>query len=162
MPKLSGQLQWLWVSVLVVVADLWSKALVLDHFRLHERLELLPFFNLTLAFNRGAAFSFLAGASGWQRWFFIAVAVVVSVVILVWMARARASEKLLGLALALVLGGAIGNVWDRIVHGHVVDFLDFHWAGWHFPAFNVADSAITLGAVLLVLDMFVGARRDDD
>lgn len=161
MHKLPGQLQWLWVSVLVVAADLWTKALILDSFRLYERLEVLPFFNLTLAFNRGAAFSFLAGASGWQRWFFIAVAVLVSVVILVWMARAQASEKLLGLALALVLGGAVGNVWDRIVHGHVVDFLDFHWAGWHFPAFNVADSAITVGAVFLVLDMFIGAKRDD-
>lgn len=160
MRKLPGQLQWLWVSVLVVILDLWTKALVLDNLRLYERVEVLPFFNLTLAFNRGAAFSFLAAASGWQRWFFIGVALVVSVVILVWLARAKASERLLGAALALVLGGAVGNVWDRIVHGHVVDFLDFHWAGWHFPAFNVADSAITLGACLLVLEMFLGKHDE--
>lgn len=161
MRKLPGLLPWLWLSALVVVIDLWTKSLILDSFRLYERLEVLPFFNLTLAFNRGAAFSFLAAESGWQRWFFIAVALVVSVGILVWMAREPASQRLLGIALSLVLGGAVGNVQDRIVHGYVVDFLDFHWAGWHFPAFNVADSAITVGAIFLVLDMFYGAKRDD-
>lgn len=158
MPRfLPGQLSWLWVTLVVVVLDQWTKALVLGSLRLYERVEILPFFNLTLAYNRGAAFSFLAGESGWQRWFFIAIALVVTVVLLVWLARAKLAERLLGLALALVLGGALGNVWDRIVLGHVVDFLDFHAAGWHFPAFNVADSAITLGAGLLILDMFKGA-----
>jgi signal peptidase II len=160
MRNLPGQTRWLWISLVVIALDQWSKAAVLASFRLYERLEILPFFNLTLAFNRGAAFSFLAGESGWQRWFFTGVAVIVSVVILVWLARAQAHEKLLGVALSLVLGGAIGNLWDRLQYGHVVDFLDFHWAGWHFPAFNVADSAITVGAALMILDMFL-SKRDD-
>lgn len=153
--RLPGQTRWLWLSALVILLDQWSKALILDAFRLYETLEVLPFFNLTLAFNKGAAFSFLAGAGGWQRWFFTAIALGVSVLILVWLVRSKASERLLGAGLALVLGGAIGNLWDRLAYGHVVDFLDFHWAGWHFPAFNVADSAITVGAALLILDMLL-------
>jgi len=108
--------------------------------------------------NSGAAFSFLAGASGWQRWFFIGLGIVVSGFI-VWMLRTQGHQKLFAWSLSLILGGAVGNVVDRMLHGYVVDFLDFHWAGWHFPAFNVADSAISVGAALLILDELRRVRR---
>lgn len=150
-------LHWLWLSLAVLVLDLWSKSLVVAHLHLYQRIEVLPFFNITLAYNSGAAFSFLAEAGGWQRWFFTAIAVVASVVIIGWLLKLR-GERLVGTALALVLGGALGNLWDRVTLGHVVDFFDFHWAGYHFPAFNVADSAITVGAILLILDMLRGGK----
>ena len=126
-----------------------------------ERLDVLPFFNLTLAYNSGAAFSFLAGAGGWQRWFFAAVAVIAVVLILGWMRKLR-EERMQGAALALILGGAVGNLYDRVVLGHVVDFLDFYWGDYHFPAFNIADTAITIGAALIILDMLLGGRRGHD
>lgn len=146
-------LHWLWLSALVVALDLWSKSIAEAQLALYQRVEVLPFFNFTLAYNPGAAFSFLADAGGWQRWFFAGVALLASVVIVGWLLKLR-GERLVALGLALILGGALGNLWDRLVLGHVVDFLDFHWAGYHFPAFNLADSAITVGAVLLILDMF--------
>lgn len=148
-------LHWLWLSALVVVIDQITKYWVVAEFELYERLSVLPFFNLTLAHNEGAAFSFLAGAGGWQRWFFTAIALVVSVALVVWLKRLPKSDRLVAIALALILGGAIGNVYDRIMFGYVVDFLDFFWNGYHFPAFNVADSAITVGAGLMILDMFI-------
>lgn len=147
-------LRWLWVSALVVVLDLATKALATANLNYAQSVEVLPFFNLTLLHNTGAAFSFLAGESGWQRWFFIVLALVISAMLVSWIARTPRAERWLPLALALVLGGALGNVYDRIVHGYVVDFLHFHWAGYHFPAFNIADSAITIGAVMLVIDLF--------
>ncbi|MFG1487869.1 signal peptidase II [Oceanospirillum sp. HFRX-1_2] len=147
------QLKWLLLSVLVVAVDLISKAWVTDSFNYAERLYVLPVFDLTLLHNTGAAFSFLAGESGWQRWFFALVAVGVSGGLLVWMAKLKASETWLACALALVLGGALGNLHDRILLGHVVDFLLFHWDGAYFPAFNLADAAITLGAGMLIVDM---------
>jgi signal peptidase II len=150
-------LHWLWLSLIILALDLWTKSLAEQHLHLYQRIEVLPFFNITLAYNSGAAFSFLADAGGWQRWFFTAVAVVASVVIVAWLLKLR-GERMVALALALILGGAIGNLWDRLTLGHVVDFLDFHWAGYHFPAFNVADSAITVGAILLIVDMFVGRK----
>ncbi|MCK0538502.1 signal peptidase II [Alcanivorax quisquiliarum] len=154
------RLHWLWIALAVLLLDQWTKGLVAGSLRLYEQIELLPFFNITLAYNEGAAFSFLAGAGGWQRWFFSIVAVVASVVILVWLLRGR-DGPVVATALSLILGGALGNLWDRIVLGHVVDFLDFHWAGWHFPAFNVADSAITVGAALIIIDMLFGGHRHD-
>lgn len=155
---LPGQLHWLWLTLVVVVLDQISKHWVVASFELYERLAVLPFFNLVLAYNSGAAFSFLADAGGWQRWFFTLVAIVASVVIVVWLARLKPVETLQAVALALILGGALGNVYDRIVLGHVVDFLDFHWQGYHFPAFNVADIAISVGAGLIILDMFIGDK----
>ena len=143
--------RWLLLSALVILLDQVSKALIVERFALHEGHHVTDFFNLVRAHNPGAAFSFLAGASGWQRWFFTALAVGVSVLILVWL-RAHAAQRLFALALALILGGALGNAIDRLVHGHVIDFLQFHWGGWAFPSFNLADSAITLGALLLVAD----------
>ncbi len=160
--RLPGQLGWLWLTALVLVLDQWTKTLVLNAFELYERLELLPVLNLTLAFNKGAAFSLLADGSGWQRWLLAGLALAISVAIVIWLTRAAATERLLGAGLALVLGGAIGNLWDRLALGHVVDFIDFHWQQWHFPAFNVADSAITVGAALMILDMLLAARRRHD
>lgn len=153
------RLHWLWLTLIVVVLDQWTKGLAEASLALYQRVEVLSFFNLTLAYNPGAAFSFLADAGGWQRWFFTGVAIIASVVILVWLVRGR-EGPLVAAALALILGGALGNLWDRIVLGKVVDFLDFHWAGWHFPAFNIADAAISVGAALIIYDMLFGGRGD--
>lgn len=139
---------WYALAVLVVVLDQISKKAILSAFQLGEGRVMTDFFNLVFVFNRGAAFSFLAGADGWQRWFFAALALGVSAYITVLFTKHRA-DRLMCAALSLIMGGAIGNVIDRFIHGAVVDFLDFHAAGWHFPAFNLADSAITLGVVLL-------------
>jgi signal peptidase II len=158
MPDLrQGGLRWLWISVLVVALDLLTKWIALNQFQLHQQLPVVDgLFSFTLAFNPGAAFSFLAGAGGWQRWFFTSIAVGVSAMLIIWMARLPRSRKLEPIALALILGGALGNLYDRIMHGHVVDFILVHWQqSWFFPAFNIADSAITVGAALLILDMFI-------
>lgn len=154
-------LHWLWVSLVVLVVDLFTKWLVENQMALHQTEAVLPFFNFTRAHNPGAAFSFLAAAGGWQRWFFVAVALLAVVLIVGWLIRLEPHKKLEALALSLILGGALGNVWDRLTLGYVVDFLDFHWAGYHFPAFNIADSAITVGAALLIWDMFSQGRSSD-
>ncbi len=140
---------WLALAGGVLLLDYASKAWVLSAFHLHERMTVTSFFNLVLVYNPGASFSFLADAGGWQRWFFVVLALVISAWLLV-MLRRHAQERLMPMALALVLGGAVGNVIDRLRFGAVVDFLDFHVAGWHWPAFNVADSAITVGVILLL------------
>lgn len=147
MPK--AMWRWLALSGVVIALDQITKLLILRSFVLGDSLPLVPGFNLVLVYNSGAAFSFLADAGGWQKWFFVALALGVSVWI-VGMLKQNAAERLLALALALILGGALGNVIDRIVYGAVVDFLDFYIGQWHWPAFNVADSAITVGAALLV------------
>ncbi len=151
-----GRLPWLWLSLLVFLLDQASKLFFENSLSLYQQIVVIPdYFSWTLAYNKGAAFSFLASESGWQRWFFAAIAVVVSAVLVVWLKRLKAHETWLALALALVLGGAIGNLFDRVVYGHVIDFILVHWQNrWYFPAFNLADSAITLGAILLALDMF--------
>ncbi len=143
--------RWLGLSALVIVLDQLSKIWITNHFAYGESLTVLGVFNLVLAHNTGAAFSMLNDAGGWQRWMFSAIAVVASVWI-VWLLRKHHQQKLFCLALALILGGALGNLMDRIAYGYVVDFLDFHWGNQHFPAFNVADSAITCGAVLMLWD----------
>lgn len=142
---------WYALALLVVVLDQLSKYWISASFHYGEVRAVTGFFNLVLTYNKGAAFSFLANAAGWQRGFFITIALIAIVVIGMLLAR-RAADTLFCAALSLILGGAIGNVLDRIVLGHVVDFLDFHLAGWHWPAFNLADSAITVGAVLLIAD----------
>lgn len=152
-----GWWRWLLLSAAVIVLDLATKAWVESAFREGESVVVTSFFNLVLAYNTGAAFSFLADHDGWQRWFFAGIAVVASVV-LVWMLR-RGGSRMLMLGLALILGGALGNLWDRVVAGRVTDFLLFHYAGWSWPAFNVADSAITVGAALLIIDSFREPRR---
>ena len=148
---------WLLLAAVVVVLDQTSKAAINSHFAYGETLAVTSFFNLVLAHNTGAAFSFLSDAGGMQRWLFSLIAVVASVWI-VWLLRKHASDKFFSLALALILGGALGNLIDRIDYGYVVDFLDFHWAGYHFAAFNVADSAITCGAALLIWDGLKGKK----
>jgi signal peptidase II len=151
MPRSS---RWFLLAVVVLVLDYATKMAVLRTFAPGESLALAPFFNLVLVFNKGAAFSFLATAQGWQTLFFAAIAVVASAVISFLILK-NETKPLFCAALALILGGALGNLYDRIAYGHVVDFLDFHAAGWHFPAFNVADSAITVGAGILILESFL-------
>lgn len=155
-----GALRWLWLSALIVVSDQVSKALITFNLELYDRIQLLPVFGITRLHNTGAAFSFLAGAGGWQRWFFIAIAVAVTVLVCVWLKRMpRKGQGWLAASLALIVGGAIGNVIDRVARGHVVDFLSVHWDRWFFPAFNVADSAITVGAVVLLIQSLYEGRR---
>ena len=150
--KLPGQSAWLLLSLAVVALDQSSKWLVATHMNLYDTLYLLPVFNIALLHNTGAAFSVLAGASGWQRWMFVGLALVISVAIVIWLTRQpRDSDRWQAAALALVTGGAVGNAWDRLTHGYVIDFLQVHYAGWYFPAFNAADSAITVGAAMLIL-----------
>ena len=154
-------LRWLLLSAAIILVDQVTKLIVLDHFNLHETLPLIPgLLNFTLAFNDGAAFSFLQGAGGWQRWFFTMLAIVVSAVLVVWLKRTPRGDWRTALPLALVVGGAIGNVIDRIRLGHVVDFIDVHYQSWSFPAFNVADSAISIGAVLLIVFGLFGKQAD--
>ena len=150
--------RWLGVSVAVIVADQVTKALILAALRPGEQVAVTGFFSLVATFNTGAAFSFLAAADGWQRWLFAAIAVAASAVI-VWLLR-RGGTALFCLGLSLILGGALGNLWDRLAIGKVVDFLLFHYAGWAYPAFNVADSAITVGAALLIVDSFRQKRAE--
>lgn len=153
-----AMLKWLWLSALVIVLDLLSKYWMSSHLEYGVSVPILPFFSLTLLHNTGAAFSFLAGESGWQRWFFIALATAISVVLVSWLGRIK-KDAWLSCAIALVLGGALGNLFDRIMYGYVVDFLHFYWHDHHFPAFNLADSAITVGAIMMALDIF---RKSDD
>ncbi len=161
MPRSS---RWFFLAAVVAVLDYATKIVVLGAFSPGEGRALTPFFNLVLVFNKGAAFSFLATAQGWQTLFFSAIAVVASIVMSFLIIK-NESKTLFCAGLALILGGALGNLYDRIVYGHVVDFLDFHAAGWHFPAFNVADSAISVGAAILILESFLpqpGAEKVDE
>ena len=151
-------LVWLALALLILLVDQLSKWLIIGQFNLGDSRSITGFFNLVRAHNPGAAFSFLAQAGGWQRWLFTGLGIGASL-LMIWMLRSHPGQKLFGFAIACILGGAIGNVIDRLVHGYVVDFLDFHWAGWHFPAFNAADSAITLGAACLLLDELLRVRR---
>lgn len=147
-------LKYLTISAVIIVLDQVTKWLMVSWLALYETVAVMPYFNLTMAHNYGAAFSFLAQAGGWQRWFFIVLAIVISAVLVVWLAKLKPHAKLEAISLSLILGGAIGNVIDRIVYGYVVDFLDVYIGSSHWPAFNVADSAICIGAVLLILDSF--------
>jgi signal peptidase II len=145
---------WLWLSALVIVVDQITKRIVDTTMQLYQSIELIPYFQLTYMRNQGAAFSFLSGAGGWQRWFFIALAVIASVFICFWLKKLNRSQRWEAIAWSLVLGGALGNLIDRIIYGYVIDFLDVYIGDWHWPAFNVADSAITLGVAMLLLDSF--------
>ncbi len=154
----STLLPWLGLALILLIADQFTKVLILGYYRLGDATYVTSFFNVVRVHNTGAAFSFLAGASGWQRWFFTAIGLAAAAFI-IWMLRSHAGQKLFSFAMACILGGAIGNVVDRTLHGYVVDFLDFHYRNWHFPAFNIADSAITIGAICLVLDELLRVRR---
>ena len=167
MTKHAPRSLWLWLGIALVVLlfDQFTKLLIIDSFQLGDSQTVTSYFNLVRVHNSGAAFSFLSTASGWQRWFFTAIGVGAAIFI-IWLLRSHPSQKLFCFALALVLGGAVGNVIDRILWGYVIDFLDFHW-DWlspvfyqgHFPAFNVADSAISVGTVCLILDELIRVRR---
>jgi len=161
----SGLWLWLGLAVLVLLADQLTKTLIIGSFQLGDSRTLTSYFNLVRVHNSGAAFSFLSTASGWQRWFFVGLGLVATVAI-VWMLKRHGSQRLFSFALSMILGGALGNVIDRLLHGHVIDFLQFHWdwlspvfAGGYFPSFNVADSAITLGAICLILDELLRVQR---
>lgn len=154
----SPLLPWLGIALVVILLDQFTKTLVLGAFDLGTGHAVTSFFNLVRVHNTGAAFSFLAGAGGWQRWFFVGLGTIAALFI-VWMLRSHGGQRLFGWALALILGGAVGNVADRLLHGYVVDFIQVHYRNAYFPAFNVADSAITIGAVLLVLDELLRVRR---
>lgn len=147
-------LKWLWLSLLVLVLDQASKLLVDASLQLYEAIPLMPSFNLTYARNTGAAFSFLSDAGGWQRWLFAGLAVGMSSFIAWWLKKLGEHEKLMAVALSLVLGGAIGNLIDRVAYGYVIDFLDVYYQDWHWPAFNIADSAICIGVAIMLLDSF--------
>ena len=153
-----GALKWLWLSALVIALDLSTKAIASHYLVLHQPVPVFPGFNWTLMHNTGAAFSFLSDASGWQRWFFTVIAIVVSVGITIWMKRLHSSQVWLAISLALILGGALGNVWDRLTLGYVVDFIQVYYDRWYYPAFNIADSAISVGAVMLIIDSLRGNR----
>ncbi|PQA79174.1 signal peptidase II [Rhodoferax sp. TS-BS-61-7] len=150
--------QWLGLAFILLLADQFTKILILGYYQLGDSTYVTSFFNVVRVHNTGAAFSFLAGASGWQRWFFTVLGLVAAVII-IWMLKSHPGQKLFSFAMACILGGAIGNVIDRLAYGYVVDFLDFHWRGMHFPAFNVADSAISVGAVCLILDELLRVRK---
>jgi signal peptidase II len=154
----SALLPWLGLALILLIADQFTKVLILGFYQLGDASPVTGFFNIVRVHNSGAAFSFLSSASGWQRWFFTAIGVGAAVFI-IYMLRSHPGQKLFSFALACILGGAVGNVIDRLLYGYVVDFLDFHYAGTHFPAFNIADSAISVGAACLILDELLRVRR---
>ena len=154
-----GMWPWLAWAVFLLGADQITKTLILNNYRLGDSTFITSFFNIVRAHNTGAAFSFLADAGGWQRWLFTGIGVAATIFI-VWQLRAHPGQKLFSFALSSILGGAVGNVVDRLMHGYVVDFLQFHYAGWYFPSFNLADSAITVGAACLILDELLRVRRE--
>ena len=153
-------MKWLWVSAVILIVDQSTKLLADAMLSLHESIVLLPVLAIRKAYNSGAAFSFLGDASGWQRWFFIALAIGVIILLVTWLRRLSAGQKWTALALALILGGAAGNLVDRAVYGHVIDFIDVYYRSWHWPTFNIADSAITIGAFLLLLEAFTGRHGE--
>ncbi|MEM9255470.1 MAG: signal peptidase II [Pseudomonadota bacterium] len=161
MPNQWGALPWYGLALAILVLDQYTKGLASDHLVYARPREVFPWFNLTLQHNTGAAFSFLDDAGGWQRYFFSVVASVISVVLIVWLFRMPRSQRLLALSLGLILGGAVGNLWDRLTLGYVVDFISLHYERYYFPAFNIADSAITVGAILLLIDSFIHREPEE-
>lgn len=160
--KAMPMLKWLWLSSLVIVLDQISKWWVVKHFDLYESLALFPSVNLTYVHNTGAAFSFLSSAGGWQRWFFIAIALIATTILMIWLSRLKRSERWMAVTLSLILGGAIGNLYDRISYGYVIDFIDIYHKTWHWPVFNVADSAISVGIVMMLIDAFFSKNSTSD
>lgn len=149
-----GRMKWLWLSLLVIVLDQLTKLTVDNFMQLYSSIAVLPSLSLTYVHNTGAAFSFLSQAGGWQRWLFSGLAIAVCIGITLWLSRLKRHETMLAVALVLVLGGAAGNLIDRIAYGYVIDFIDVYYGDWHWPAFNVADSAITVGVILLIAESF--------
>ncbi|MEW5008422.1 MAG: signal peptidase II [Cycloclasticus sp.] len=154
-------LKWLSLSLLVFVLDQLSKLWVMDNFDLYESIQLIPQLNFTYVHNTGAAFSFLSSAGGWQRWFFVGIALVASISLSVWLTRLKPSERWMAVTLSLILGGAIGNVFDRIAYGYVIDFIDVYYQTWHWPVFNIADCAISVGVLMMLIDTFRAPAASD-
>jgi signal peptidase II len=152
-------LKWLWLSGLVIALDQASKLYMASWLSLYETVAVMPYFNLTMAHNTGAAFSFLAQAGGWQRWFFVGLTTVIVIGLFIWLKKLNSTAKTEAIAISLILGGAIGNVVDRLEHGYVIDFLDVYYGSYHWPAFNIADSAIVIGAILLILDSLLSNSK---
>jgi signal peptidase II len=146
-------LRWLWLSILIFILDQWSKSFIVHHFYVGEFYSLTPFLNIAPSINTGASFSFLAQAGGWQRWFFIILTMIVCVLLLNWLIKLPKDKRFQSCALSLLLGGALGNFWDRVHLGYVNDFIDFHLGNWHFATFNIADSAISVGVMMLMVSM---------
>lgn len=158
-----ARLKWMWLAVLVIVLDFVSKQVAEYYLSYAQPVYVLPVFDLTLLYNKGAAFSFLANESGWQRWFFTVIAIGVSAALTVWLMTLKATEKWIAAALVLIVGGALGNLYDRLAYGHVIDFIHVHWDSHYFPAFNIADSAITIGAGMLIIDsLFLSKEKTND
>ena len=150
------------ISLVIVISDQITKIAADRMIQLYDRIEVLPVFNLTLHYNKGAAFSFLSNAGGWQRYFLTGISAVVSVVLIIWLARLLKTEKIMTWSLALILGGAVGNLIDRAIYGHVIDFIELHWNNAYFPSFNIADSAITVGTILLIWATFTEGDGSPD
>ena len=156
-------LKWLGLSVITIILDQWSKLAVDGSMKLYESIPMTSFFNLVYVRNTGAAFSFLSDAGGWQRWLFAGLAFIISGVLIAWISKLKKQEVLLAVSLSLVLGGAIGNLIDRVAYGYVIDFVDLYYYSWHWPAFNVADAAICVGVFLMVLESFgIGSVKEED
>ena len=155
-------LRWLWLALLMLVLDQITKIWVANTFSYREVVEVMPFFNLTYVHNPGAAFSFLADQGGWQRWFFTAIAAGVSIMLLFWLAKTPRRDTMISISFTLILSGALGNLIDRLMYGYVIDFLDFYYGSYHWPAFNIADSAIFVGAGLMIIDAFKSDKTQQD
>ncbi|MGD9108674.1 MAG: signal peptidase II [Gammaproteobacteria bacterium] len=151
----TGNLRWLWLSFIIVILDQWTKFLVIKHLPLNDPYAVIPFFNLTLTFNTGTAFSFLSSASGWQVWLLVGLAIMVCLLILVWLGKISRHAHWLAASLALIFGGALGNLIDRFHYGYVIDFIDLHVKNWHYPTFNVADTAICIGIIMLIISLYL-------
>lgn len=158
---MNSGLSWLWLTLLCLVVDQITKQYVANSMELYQSIEVLSFFNITYVHNLGAAFSFLADQSGWQRWFFTAIAAIASIIFVVWLAKTPKDQKILSIAFALLLSGALGNLIDRVLFGYVIDFLDFYIVSYRWPAFNVADSMIFIGAGLMIFDSFKNGNQDN-
>lgn len=162
MASMLRQSRWLLISLVVVALDLWTKSLAVANLNYAQPVTLLPVLDFTLLYNYGAAFSFLSTAGGWQRWMFTIIALVVSVALVIWILRLSRKELWLTISLALILGGAVGNLYDRMTLGYVVDFIHFHWNNRYFPAFNIADAAITVGTIMMLIDAFWLQKRREE
>lgn len=160
--KYANMLNYLWISALIIVADQGTKWIAESQLEFHQAVSVFPYFEWYLTYNKGAAFSFLADAGGWQRWFFMVLTIIISVVLFIWLKKLKPDEKLTAIALCLILGGAIGNVIDRIFLGHVIDFIQVWLGSYPWPAFNIADSAISIGAVTLILDGILSPHKKTD
>ncbi|MFP3019367.1 MAG: signal peptidase II [Arsenophonus sp.] len=159
---LSTGLRWLWLTIIVLILDLSSKQFIIDNFQLYESIPIIPYLNLTYLKNYGAAFSFLDDKKDWHCWFFVFIAILICVVLIIMMYHQSINKKISNIAYGIIIGGALGNLHDRLIHGFVVDFIDFYVSYWHWPTFNIADMAICIGAILIILDNFINVEKKEN